>query len=159
MSEDSKETKVSDSPRRYVHMPAAAAPEVGGRRGFFVYKDFGLKEASNGFMRAQMSTTKTGLTKATGWHYHTCEVQFNYIIKGWADLQFEDGKAFRIEAGDTLFIPGGIKHNELRTSDDLEALEVTVPYEMGTVMVDPPESWLAAQGLGAEQEEEADVTD
>ena len=37
-----------------------------------------------------------------------------------------------------MFIPGGLKHNELRTSDDFEALEISVPGELGTVPVDPP---------------------
>jgi hypothetical protein len=31
-----------------------------------------------------------------------------------------------------------LKHNELRTSDDFEILEVSTPGEIGTVTCDPP---------------------
>jgi len=37
-----------------------------------------------------------------------------------------------------VYIPGGLKHNELRTSDDLEILEISLPGEIGTVPVEPP---------------------
>ena len=50
-----------------------------------------------------------------------------------------------MQAGDVLFIPGGVKHNEIRTSDELESLEVCIPADIGTVAVDPPESWTARQ--------------
>jgi quercetin dioxygenase-like cupin family protein len=78
------------------------------------------------------------MTKPTGWHYHVCEGQFVYTLKGWVELEFEDGSSCRLEAGDSCFIPGGMKHNEIGTSDDLEILEVSLPGEIGTVAVDPP---------------------
>jgi len=95
-------------------------------------------KASNGWMRAQLTTAITGMTKPTGWHYHVCEGQFVYTLKGWVELEFEDGSSCRLEAGDSCFIPGGLKHNEIGTSDDLEILEVSLPGEIGTVSVDPP---------------------
>ncbi len=78
------------------------------------------------------------MTQPTGWHYHVCEGQFVYTLKGWVELEFEDGTNCRLEAGDSVFIPGGMLHQENRTSDDLEILEVSVPADMGTVAVDPP---------------------
>jgi hypothetical protein len=45
----------------------------------------------------------------------------------------------RMEAGDSMFIPGGCVHNELRTSNDIEILEVSTPGELGTVPVDAPQ--------------------
>jgi quercetin dioxygenase-like cupin family protein len=89
-------------------------------------------------MRAQVTTAITGMTQPTGWHYHVCEGQFVYTLKGWVELEFEDGTSCRLEAGDSVFIPGGLRHNEMRTSDNLEILEVSVPADMGTVSVDPP---------------------
>ena len=59
-------------------------------------------------------------------------------MKGWVDLEFENGKRMRVASGESLFIPGGMKHNEFGTSDDLEILEVVLPGEMGTVPCDPP---------------------
>jgi mannose-6-phosphate isomerase-like protein (cupin superfamily) len=103
-----------------------SAREVVGRREFFRYRDLGLSEA-------------------TGWHYHTCEAQVSLCLKGWADIVFEDGTEIRIKAGDFEYIPGGVLHNEVATSDDLEAIEISIPADMGTVPVDPPAWWLARE--------------
>jgi mannose-6-phosphate isomerase-like protein (cupin superfamily) len=131
--------KTSVQPAMKVAVTSAKAPDyVEGRRSFFKYRDLGVTKASNGWMRAQLTTAITGMTKPTGWHYHVCEGQFVYTLKGWVELEFEDGTSCRLEAGDSCFIPGGMRHNEIGTSDDLEILEVCLPANMGTVPVDPP---------------------
>ena len=56
------------------------------------------------------------------------------------DLAFPNGETARIEEGDSLFIPGGLPHNEIATSDTLELIEVSVPADMGTESCDPPDS-------------------
>jgi len=78
------------------------------------------------------------MTEPTGWHYHTCDGQFVYCLKGWVELEFEGQPTVRMESGDSMFIPGGAIHIELRTSDDVEILEVSTPGELGTVPVDAP---------------------
>jgi quercetin dioxygenase-like cupin family protein len=83
-------------------------------------------------------TAITGMTEPTGWHFHTCEGQFVYALKGWVDLEFETGETIHLKAGESLYIPGFLKHNEIATSDDLEILELSVPGEMGTVPCDKP---------------------
>ena len=120
------------------HATAQHSPLVPGRREFFKYRDLGVAAASAGQMKAQVMTAIKGMTEPTGWHYHTCDAQFVYVMKGWVDLEFEGGKKARVNAGESLFIPGGMRHNEFGTSDDLEILEVVLPGEMGTVSCDPP---------------------
>ena len=78
------------------------------------------------------------MNQPTGWHYHECEMQFVYMLEGWVDLEFEDGRAVRFEAGDSFMIPGGTRHQEVRASDGVRFVEVSVPAEMGTVNCDPP---------------------
>ena len=122
-----------------VAVTSAKHPDyVEGRRDFFKYRDLGVKAASNGWMRAQLTTAITGMTQPTGWHDHVCEGQFVYTLKGWVELEFEDGTNCRLETGDSVFIPGGMLHQEIRTSNDLEILEISLPADMGTVPVDPP---------------------
>jgi quercetin dioxygenase-like cupin family protein len=116
----------------------ANAKYVQGRRAFFKYRELGVTEASNGRMRAQVTSATQGMSRPTGWHYHVCESQLVYMLSGWVDLEFEDGETIRLEAGDSLYIPGGLRHNETRTSDGFELLEVSVPADMGTVTCDPP---------------------
>ena len=109
-----------------------------GRRVFFKYRDLGVADATGGTMRAQIMEALTGMTEPTGWHVHHCEAQFIYIIKGWVELEFEDGTRTRLEAGDSAVIPGEMKHNEFGTSDDVEILELSIPGPMGTTPCDPP---------------------
>ena len=123
---------------RLRHATKETAAFVPGRREFFAYRDLGVTDASNGEMRAQVMSAITGMTEPTGWHYHVCDGQFVYALKGWVDLEFETGERLRLEAGESLFIPGGMRHNEIRTSDDLEILEVSMPADMGTVPCDCP---------------------
>ena len=126
------------SRQRPVHSSAKTPVMTQGRRDFFTYRDLGVRDGSAGTMRAQVMKAITGMTEPTGWHYHTCGGQFVYCLKGWVELEFEDTPTCRLEAGDSMYIPGGAVHNELRTSDDVEILEVSVPGELGTVPVDPP---------------------
>jgi quercetin dioxygenase-like cupin family protein len=123
------------------HGRAAEPVLVKGRREFFTYRDLGVSDASAGTMRAQVMKATQGLSQPTGWHYHECDGQFIYIMKGWVDLQFEDGRTIRVEEGDSLFIPGFLRHNEIRTSDEMEILEVSIPGQMGTRPCDPPEGF------------------
>jgi quercetin dioxygenase-like cupin family protein len=114
------------------------AKYVTGRRSFFKYRDLGVTDASNGRMRVQVTSATQGLGEPTGWHYHVCDQQFVYMLKGWVDLEFEDGTKIRLQPGDSLMIPGGTRHNETATADELELLEVSVPAKMDTVPCDPP---------------------
>jgi len=122
-----------------LHASLKSAPAVPGRRQFFTYRDLGVAEASRGRFTAQVQQTKRGLGEATGWHYHTCVAQFVYILEGWVDLAFEDGRQCHLQRGDACFIPGGIRHNETDMSQNCQALEIHMPTgSMGTVPVDRP---------------------
>jgi uncharacterized cupin superfamily protein len=122
------------APKMKAAVTSAKHPDyVEGRRDFFKYRDLGVTGASEGWMRAQVMSAVTGMTQPTGWHYHVCEGQLVYALKGFVELEFEDGTQCRLEAGDSCFIPGGMKHNEIRTSDDVEILDVGLPASRGTV--------------------------
>ena len=134
-----KDRPAQAQPTMKCAVTSAKAPDfVEGRRTFFKYRDLGVTASSDGWMRAQVMSAVTGMTQPTGWHYHVCEGQLVYTLKGWVELEFEGGELLRCEKGDTVLIPGGLRHNELRTSDDFEALELSVPGELGTVACDPP---------------------
>jgi mannose-6-phosphate isomerase-like protein (cupin superfamily) len=110
---------------------------VAGRRAFFKYRDLGVTDATNRFMRAQVTSAEQGMSKPTGWHVHKCQAQLVYLLSGWIDLEFADRKV-RIQAGDSIMIPGDTPHNETGTSDTFELLEVSVPADMGTEPCEPP---------------------
>ena len=127
--------------QKIAHARSAQPVLVKGRRDFFKYRDLGVADASAGSMRAQVMSSSQGLSRPTGWHYHECDGQFIYILKGWVDLEFDDGRTLRVEEGDSLFIPGYTRHNEIRTSEEMEILEVSIPGVMGTKPCDPPAGW------------------
>ena len=110
---------------------------VAGRRDFFKYRDLGVTEGTNGFMRAQVTSAEQGMSKPTGWHVHKCQAQFVYVLSGWVDLEFEDRKV-RVSEGESIMIPGDTPHNETGTSDTFEILEVSVPAEMATEPCEAP---------------------
>ncbi|MGH7155575.1 MAG: cupin domain-containing protein [Acetobacteraceae bacterium] len=109
-----------------------------GRRAFFKYRDLGVTDGTNGKMRAQITSTTAGMTRPTGWHRHLCDMQFVYVLDGWLELEFAGQDTVRLEPGDSVMIPGGAPHNEIRTSDTFELLELSVPAQMGTEPCDPP---------------------
>lgn len=102
------------------------------------YRELGVTEASNGRIRAQITSSSKSLSEPTGWHIHLCEGQFVYILNGWVDLEFAGGKIIRIGEGDSMYIPGGTPHNEIATSDSFELVEVSVPADMGTESCNAP---------------------
>ncbi|MBO6781716.1 MAG: cupin domain-containing protein [Alphaproteobacteria bacterium] len=110
---------------------------VEGRRDFFDYIDLGTQEASDGKMRVQITRAKKGLVKPTGWHVHKCEGQFVYMLDGYLDLAFAD-QTVRLEAGDSIYIPGDTPHNETGTSEMFDLIEISIPAKMDTEPCDPP---------------------
>lgn len=139
----SQAAAAADQPQTATQVVARkSAPNyVKGRRKFFQYVDLGVTDGSQGRMRVQKTSATAGLSQPTGWHIHKCEGQFVYMLSGWLDLQFADGETVRLEEGDSVYIPGYLPHNEIRTSDEFELLEFSVPAEMGTEVCDPPESF------------------
>jgi len=126
-------------PLEFVKSMASESEFVPGRRPFFKYRELGVIKGTGGQMRAQITSCgEVGLSAPTGWHYHLCDVQFTYMIKGWVDLEFEDGTRLRQGPGDALLIPGGTIHQEVRTAEVLEVLEISLPADMGTVNCEAP---------------------
>lgn len=122
----------------YVVARKSAPNYIAGRREFFKYVDLGVADASAGRMRVQRTLATDGLSQPTGWHFHKCEGQFVYMLEGWLELQFADGETVRLDAGDSVYIPGYAPHNEIRTSESFDLLEFSVPADMGTEACDAP---------------------
>ena len=137
MSSDQR-TAERDPAMKLAISPSADATYVAGRRALFKYRDLGVTDATDGRMRAQVTSAEAGLSEPTGWHYHECEMRFVYLPDGWLDLEFEDGREVRPEVGDSVMIPGGERHQEVRASDTLRLLEISSAADMGTVNRDPP---------------------
>ena len=62
-----------------------------------------------------------------------------YILKGWVIFEYEGQGEVTFRAGSAALQPPGIRHREIRHSDDLELIEICAPAEFSTTLVDPPE--------------------
>ncbi len=111
-----------------------------GRRAEIKYRDLGVQGATKGDMRAEVMHIAPGTpSRPTGWHYHTADIQFLLMLKGWVKLEFADGGVIILQEGDSVMIPGGTVHQELCSSDPMELLEISLPAKLGTVNCDAPE--------------------
>ena len=108
------------------------------QRPFFLSRLLGIDEATGGDFGMRVVHARPGAHAATAWHYHTGALQIVYCVRGWEQLELEDGTSVRLEAGSCLNIPPGMGHRELDYSDDFEVIVITSPADMGTVEIDPP---------------------
>ena len=116
----------------------AASKFKGGLRGYFEYRDLGIKRATRGKVVAHVIRARPKKAPHGKWHRHDCAVQFVYVLKGWADFEYEGVGTVRVRAGTCFYQPPNIRHREIRHSKNLEMLEVVSPGKFATHAVKPP---------------------
>ena len=110
----------------------------GGLRAFFEYRDLGINTASEGKYSANVIRAVPGRHAQSNWHTHDLDFQMIYILKGWVTFEYEDHGEITFRSGSAALQPPGIRHREIRHSDDLELIEITSPAEFKTESVDAP---------------------
>ncbi|MEF7613124.1 cupin domain-containing protein [Aquincola sp. MAHUQ-54] len=108
-----------------------------GLRDFFLYKDLGVADATNGQVIAQLVKANEAPEKGTGWHRHEAKFHLVYMIKGWARFMYGDQETL-VEAGDMVHQRPGIVHFLFDYSPDMEYLEIVGPADFGTIDVEGP---------------------
>jgi quercetin dioxygenase-like cupin family protein len=103
-----------------------------GLRGFFAYRDLGIRGASAGGFGAHVIRAVPGEGHVPEWHTHDLAFQMVFVLRGWVEFEYADIGEVRLEAGSSVYQPPGVRHRELRHSDDLEMLEITSPAEFAT---------------------------
>jgi len=109
----------------------------GGLRGFFEYRDLGIRKATGGRVGAHVIRTeprqaKAGHTKGSDAHTHRLDFQMVYVLKGWVRFAYEGHGTVKLKAGSSVYQPPGIRHREIEHSPDVEMLEITLPAEFET---------------------------
>jgi len=107
--------------------------ESDGLRTFFEYRDLGIGKATGGKYFAHVIRARQPCSDGTGRHYHELDFQMVYVLKGWVEFHYEGQGHVRLEAGDSVLQPPGIRHELTTCSDDLELIEITSPQDFGTV--------------------------
>lgn len=139
MSENQAKTDPARHPAAdFVVTHAKDAQFDGGLRGFFEYRDLGMKKVTDGRIQAHVIRAKPGDAASGEWHYHVLDFQMVYVLKGWVRFEYDGVGEVLLEAGSCVNQPPGIYHREIAHSQDLELLEITAPAEFETVAAKPP---------------------
>ena len=107
-----------------------------GLRSFFEYRDLGIAAATEGRVVAHVIRAAQGAEFSSQPHLHRTQFQLVYILKGWIEFEYEGQGVVRLEAGSCVYQPPGIRHRELGHSEDVEMLEVVMPGDFETELVD-----------------------
>jgi mannose-6-phosphate isomerase-like protein (cupin superfamily) len=108
-----------------------------GLRGYFEYRDLGIKRATRGRVVAHVIRARPGKAPHGEWHRHDCEVQFVYVLKGWVLFEYEGVGEVKMKAGSCFYQPPNIRHRELSHSRDIEMIEVVSPASFKTYAAKP----------------------
>jgi mannose-6-phosphate isomerase-like protein (cupin superfamily) len=115
---------------RFERSPAVREWEAG--RAEMRYRDL-LPQRQGGRFIASNIVIPDGGPVPDYVHHHGVRFQTIFCVRGWAQVVYEDqGAPFRLEAGDCVLQPPGIRHRVLESSAGLEVVEVTSPAEHQT---------------------------
>jgi quercetin dioxygenase-like cupin family protein len=124
------------APTTFSHVkPTDTAFESGGLRDFFLYRDLGIADATNGKVIAHLVKANKAPEAGTGWHRHEADFQIVIMTKGWARFMYED-QVTLVSAGDVVHQRPGIRHYLFDYSPDMEYLEIVSPADFKTVDVE-----------------------
>lgn len=108
-----------------------------GLRDFFLYRDLGVAEATNGQVICHLVKANHAPEKGTGWHRHEAHFQIVIMTKGWARFMYGDQETL-VKAGDCVHQRPGIVHYLFDYSPDMEYLEIVSPADFKTVDMPAP---------------------
>lgn len=112
--------------------------EGAGLRPFFEYRQLGISEATGGKHGAHVIRAVPGMESPGTWHTHKLDFQMVYVTQGWVVFEYEGEGEHVLRAGSCVLQPSGIRHREVRHSDDMELIEIVSPAEFDTDAAEAP---------------------
>lgn len=117
---------------------ADSAFEGDGLRDFFQYRDLGIRTATGGKYGAHVIRAVPGKESEAKWHTHDLDFQMIFVTKGWVVFEYEGEGQVTMTEGSSALQPPGIRHREVRHSDDMELIEIISPADFETRDADDP---------------------
>ena len=105
----------------------------GGLRDQFVYRHFGIEEATGREYSAHVIRAADGKEPIRHHVHPDCEFLLVYVLKGWVKFWYEGHGEEKLTAGDVHMLPPGIKHAVTAWSRNLEMLEITHPADYQSI--------------------------
>ena len=109
-----------------------------GLRAFFEYRQLGIAEATKGKFGAHVIRAVPGMESPGAWHSHELDFQMVYVTRGWVVFEYEETGEHILREGSCVLQPPGIRHREVRHSDDMELIEITSPAAFETTPEEAP---------------------
>ena len=109
-----------------------------GLRSFFEYRDLSIHSATAGKYGAHVIRAIPGKHSEGAWHTHNLDFQMVYVIKGWVVFEYEETGEHILRPGSCVLQPPGIRHREVRHSDNMELIEIISPGDFETTPIDAP---------------------
>lgn len=110
-----------------------------GLRAFFEYADLRIAAATGGAYGAHVIRAVPGEESPGAWHSHALDFQMVHVTRGWVEFEYEGHGRHMLREGSCVLQPPGIRHREVRHSDDMELVEITAPAEFATRPEDAPD--------------------
>lgn len=104
-----------------------------GLRTQFVYRHFGIEEATGREYAAHVIRAADGKPPIRHHVHPDCEFLLVYVLKGWVKFWYDGRGEEKLTAGDVHMLPPGIKHAVTGWSKDLEMLEITHPADYQSI--------------------------
>lgn len=112
--------------------------EGAGPRPFSEYRDLGIAGATGGTHGAHVIRAVPGMERPGAWQTHDLDFLMVHVLRGRVVFEHDGQGEHLLRAGSPVLQPPGIRHRELRHSDDLELLEITAPADFPTHEAEAP---------------------
>ena len=119
--------------QKFVHHVKSKAVWSPWRMPGFSHRDTGINSGTRGVANVRVATYDGGKTCET---VHDCDILFTFVMDGAMTLRGEGRSPARLEAGDAFVVPPGMKTLYDDCTADLELLEVSLPGEFATTVLD-----------------------
>ncbi len=119
--------------QRFVHHVESTAVWTPFRIPGFACRDTGISEGTKGVAGVQVARYEAGDPPRTR---HDADIHFTFVTEGSVTLDAEGRAPRDLQAGDAFVIPPGLATRLSGCSADLELLEVALPGDVGTSVVD-----------------------
>jgi len=106
--------------------------EEPGLRPFFEYRHLGIREATDGKVGAHVIRAVPVMESPGAWLSHDLDFQMVYVTQGRVIFDYEGQGESGVARGILCFAAPCIRHREVRHSDDLELIEITMPAAFDT---------------------------
>jgi hypothetical protein len=106
-----------------------------GLRGYALYRDLGIKDATHGMAVAHVIRFKGKCDPkvVSKNHLHEADFQMIYVLKGSITTEIRGHGVHKMNAGDSWLQPHSVVHRVLDYTDGCEVLEIVMPANFRTI--------------------------